>query len=165
MALFYQERLKSLTDAKERPDILDHLNTIKRHMETLTLASRAHDWLNQARRDLDHARNDLKSGFFEWGCFSAQQSAEKAVKALYQSLHAEAWGHSVKRLLEDLPESLACPEAVIQSGIQLDKFYIPTRYPNGFDQGSPSDYFLESDLKGAIQHAERIIRFCENHLS
>jgi HEPN domain-containing protein len=51
------------------------------------MPSRAQDWLKQAKRDLEHAKEDLKSGFYEWGCFSSQQAAEKAIKALYQHLH------------------------------------------------------------------------------
>ena len=129
------------------------------------MPSRAQDWLRQAKRDLDHAREDLKSGFHEWGCFSAQQAAEKAVKALYQHLHAEAWGHSVKKLLEALPESHKAPSEFIESGADLDKFYIPTRYPNGFDAGTPADYYSSKDLEQAIRHAGKIIRFCEDKIS
>ncbi|NTW21878.1 MAG: HEPN domain-containing protein, partial [Nostocales cyanobacterium W4_Combined_metabat2_030] len=40
-------------------------------------------WLRQAKRDLDHARLALSGGNYEWACFAAQQSAEKAVKALF----------------------------------------------------------------------------------
>ncbi len=129
------------------------------------MANRAHDWLKQAKRDLDHAKEDRKSGFFEWGCFSAQQAAEKAVKALYLHLHADAWGHSVKKLLESLPEDKGCPKALVQSGAALDKFYIPTRYPNGFDEGTPEEYYSSNDLTEAIRHAEQIIRFCDDQIS
>lgn len=129
------------------------------------MASRAQDWLTQAKRDLEHAQNDQKEGFYEWGCFSAQQAAEKAVKALYQHLHAEAWGHSVKRLLENLPSQYQAPPDLVRSGTSLDKYYIPTRYPNGFDIGAPMEYFQASDLKEAIHHAQNIIQFCEDKIS
>lgn len=56
-----------------------------------------------ARGDLDHARHDLGAGFYDWACFSAQQAAQKAVKAVFQRLGAEAWGHSVADLLEEFP--------------------------------------------------------------
>jgi len=46
---------------------------------------RTEDWLRQAEKDLRHAKNSLQSGDYEWACFAAQQSAEKALKALYQS--------------------------------------------------------------------------------
>jgi HEPN domain-containing protein len=55
------------------------------------MVERSTDWIDQAEGDLEHAKHDLKSGFCNWACFSAQQSAEKAVKAVLQKLGAEAW--------------------------------------------------------------------------
>ncbi len=131
------------------------------------MASRAHDWLDQAWRDLDHARHDLQTGFYEWACFSAQQAAEKALKGLYQHLGAEAWGHSVKRLVEEATEALGTEltPTLVDCGRFLDRFYIPTRYPNGFDYGKPADYYTEKDAQEAIRCAEEILRFCTDHIS
>lgn len=58
------------------------------------MVERSRDLLDQSQGDLEHAGNDLNSDFYEWACFSAQQSAEKAVKAVFQKFGAEAWGHS-----------------------------------------------------------------------
>lgn len=55
------------------------------------MVRRARDWLDQALRDLNHARSDLDGEYYEWACFSAQQAAEKAVKALYQAVGIDAW--------------------------------------------------------------------------
>lgn len=33
---------------------------------------RSKDWLDEAEGDLEHARNDIKGGFYNWACFSAQ---------------------------------------------------------------------------------------------
>ena len=129
------------------------------------MGSRAKDWLTQAWRDLEHARHDMAEGYHEWACFSAQQAAEKALKGLYHHLGAEAWGHSVKRLLEGLPNSVVVPTDLIDCGRILDRFYIPTRYPNGFDYGTPADYYTEKDSREAIGCAEQILRFCTDHVS
>ena len=43
-------------------------------------------WLAQAQGDLAHARHDVAAGFYDWACFSAQQAAEKATKAVFQRL-------------------------------------------------------------------------------
>ena len=61
----------------------------------------------------------------------------------------------------------ADPEAVSlrEAAIRLDRYYIPTRYPNGFDAGAPLDYFLESDSREAIDHAEQVIEFVRRRLS
>lgn len=57
------------------------------------MADRSADWLAQAERDLEMARIALNARIYEWACFVGQQAGEKAVKALYQHIHGEAWGH------------------------------------------------------------------------
>ena len=128
------------------------------------MADRSKDWLAQAQRDLDHAVHASADGHHEWACFSAQQGAEKAVKSLYLPLHGESWGHSVLKLLQGLSDKLEIPESLLDSARVLDKHYIPTRYPNGFDQGYPGDYYTEKEAVEAIDHARRIIEFCEGVL-
>ena len=46
------------------------------------MSNRAKDWMMQAERDLEQALASRKEGRHEWACFAAQQSAEKAAKAL-----------------------------------------------------------------------------------
>jgi len=128
------------------------------------LASRAADWMRQAKRDLRHARNDLSGGYFEWACFSAQQAGEKAVKALLQHLHGEGRGHSITVFLRALSRRIAIPEELREAGLRLDRLYIPTRYANSFDSGAPADYFSEKDAGEAIGHAASIVDFCEGRI-
>ena len=52
--------------------------------------------MDQAVGDLEHARSDRERGFYEWACFSAQQAAEKAVKAVFQKTGVEDWGRSMR---------------------------------------------------------------------
>jgi HEPN domain-containing protein len=128
------------------------------------MASRAFDWFHQAQRDLDMARTALDSGFHEWACFSAQQAAEKAVKAVFQHMNGDVWGHAVKELLEKLAEHAAVPSELIVAAQQLDRNYIPTRYPNGLPAGTPQDYYNEEDARRAIDHAQLIVAFCKGLL-
>jgi HEPN domain-containing protein len=129
------------------------------------MPERSKDWLAQAIRDLEKANLDLQWGYYEWACFTSQQAAEKAVKALFQSIHADAWGHSVSELLKELPPKLKPEEVLIEDAIMLDRFYIPTRYPNGFDRGIPKDYFTKRDAESACESAKRIIEFCKGKIS
>lgn len=49
-------------------------------------------------------------------------------------------------LLTKLPESYRPGEELVECAKSLDKHYIPTRYPNGFEQGAPmvlADTLLE----------------------
>ncbi|MFQ5751921.1 MAG: HEPN domain-containing protein [bacterium] len=129
------------------------------------MPSRHEDWMRQAKRDLSHARNALADADYEWSCFAAQQAAEKAVKAVFQKLHAEAWGHSITALLAKLAESSEVPKNLLDKAKELDKHYIPTRYPNGFDLGAPLDYYTEKEAKRSIANARDILKFCEDILS
>jgi len=128
------------------------------------MASRAEDWLRQAQRDLGHAARALADGTFEWAAFAAQQGAEKAVKALFQHLGAEARGHSVSQLLTALP-AIARPTAeLIAAAKELDKHYIGPRYPNSYPEGAPMDFYTSAEAQRAIDAARRIVDHCQRHL-
>ena len=129
------------------------------------MGNRYADWFRQAQADLRHARNALQTGDYEWSCFAAQQAAEKAIKAVFQKLGMDAWGHTVTALIGNLPaEAAQPPEALINCARMLDKHYIPTRYPNGFDSGAPTDFYTASEAQDAIAHAEAILEFCGHQI-
>jgi HEPN domain-containing protein len=127
------------------------------------MANRSADWLAQAERDLEQARASLRDGRHEWACFAAQQSAEKAVKALHLSLGQDAWGHVVGRLLRELP--LTVEEALVDKGRYLDTLYMPTRDANGHPEGAPFEHYgsLQSNL--AIEYAGEILSFVRARLA
>lgn len=126
------------------------------------MPNRWKDWLAQAKRDLNHAADACRDEYFEWSCFSAQQGAEKAAKALFLFLHGEGWGHSVYSLLNALSERMKVPAKLLEAAKILDKHYIPSRYPNGFERGIPADYYTKKEAKEAIKNAREIIKFCES---
>jgi len=125
---------------------------------------RTKDWFRQAEKDFQHAKRAADDGDFEWACFAAQQAAEKVVKSLYQSMHVDAIGHSVSRMLQDLPGSMKAPDEVVAWGKELDRHYIPSRYPNFHPEGAPMDYYTSADARRAIEGAGRIIEFCRNKI-
>lgn len=126
------------------------------------MPNRSGDWFRQAESDLEHAASAMRDGDHEWSCFAAQQAAEEALKALYYALHGDPWGHSVLAMLRGLPpESVGTPPSdLIDAAKALDKHYIQTRYPNGFDAGAPTDYYTERDSRESIAHAKSILEFC-----
>jgi HEPN domain-containing protein len=127
------------------------------------MAERSLDWLKQAGKDLEKAKLDLEEGFYEWACFTSHQAAEKAVKAVFQHIHGDAWGHGTKTLLENLPYDDRM--AYIEEAKLLDKMYIPTRYPNGLPEGIPHDYFTRKEAEEAVQAASRIYEWCKSKIS
>ena len=130
------------------------------------MAQRFKDWMAQAEHDLEHARKSLKMQDFNWACFACQQAAEKALKALYDFLGGEAWGHAIVKLIKELPEDkIPQNPELLKKAVYLDKLYIPTRYPNGFDSGSSSDYYTDKEAQEAIRYAEDILSFVKTQIS
>ncbi len=107
----------------------------------------------------------MASGFCEWACFISQQASEKALKAVLQKHGGEAWGHSIVDLLRTLRERVDAPDELHASAVNLDRYYIPARCPNGWASGSPADHFTEEDANAAICHSEAILRFCDRVLA
>jgi HEPN domain-containing protein len=129
------------------------------------MPARHQDWLRQATRDLAHARRALEAGDYEWACFAAQQSAEKAVKSLFLRANRIAWGHSVAELLRQLPEPWRVDEGIVDAGKELDKHYIPPRYPNAYPEGAPYDYYTRAEAERAVGHTTAILAVCERLLA
>lgn len=125
------------------------------------MSNRYADWFRQAEADLRHARHSLEKGDFEWSCFAAHQAAEKALKAVFLKMGMDAWGHTITVLIGNIPESAGGPsETLVNYARMLDKYYIPTRYPNGFESGAPTDFYTSEEAQNAIQQAEGILEFC-----
>jgi HEPN domain-containing protein len=127
------------------------------------MANRSGDWLRQGEADLRHARHALTAGDHDWACFAAHQAAEKAVKAVVLARGAEAWGHSVTRLLAMLHEDGdAGAGALLDAARLLDRHYIPTRYPDNLPDGAPTDFYRPADAEEAIRAAEAIVAHCRD---
>ncbi|MFN3928786.1 MAG: HEPN domain-containing protein [Thermoflexus sp.] len=88
---------------------------------------------------------ELRTGHWAWCCFTCQQAAEKALKALGEHFHHPLFGHNLNILLSALAAYVEIPPTIREACARLNRFYIPTRYPNAFDQGAPADQFFETD--------------------
>ena len=121
--------------------------------------------MEEAEWDLETAEYLHKGGRFNAACFYAQQSAEKAVKAVFQKMHVDAWGHSVADLLGELSKTHEVPKELMDSALELDKAYISARYPNAHPSGSPRRRYIEEEARRFVEHAEKILRFCSDLLS
>lgn len=120
-------------------------------------------WLLQAERDLDDAEFNLSGGRYNVACFLAQQSAEKALKAyLFSKGAEEVRGHSVAELCKDAQTFDPAFSQLDPKASPLDKYYIPTRYPNALPGGIPSKAFDENDAKNAIRLTKEVIDFVKS---
>ncbi len=124
------------------------------------MPDRSADWFTQARRNLEQAQDSADAKRHEWACFAAQQAAETAVKALHLKLGQQAWGHVVRRLLEELPDAVDVAAELLEAARVLDAYYLPTRYPNGHPAGAPGEHYGVLHSTEAIRHAGQILEFC-----
>ncbi|ARD85395.1 HEPN superfamily protein [Ferroplasma acidiphilum] len=127
------------------------------------MPSRSMDWLKQAKRDLEEAEGSLNNEKYEWACFASQQSAEKAVIALYHSINKEIWSHSVSRMLLQLTE-FDIDKSLADKAMELDRVYIGSRYPDYYTEGSPFEYYSIEDAKRCLNYAKEIFEFCNKNI-
>jgi len=123
---------------------------------------RTEDWLREAEAELQVARDLLEHGHWSWCCFTCQQAAEKALKALGEHFRQDLFGHNLNLLLQGLQTFVSIPDEVRQACARLNRYYIPTRYPNAFDRGAPVDQFFEHDAREAVCDAELVVQFARN---
>jgi HEPN domain-containing protein len=110
-------------------------------------------WLAAARDDLESARYLASGGRHAPACFFSQQAAEKAVKAFHYGQGAR----SVRALVEKLSPREPRFDSLLDAARELDLFYVPTRYPNGLDSGTPADAFSAAQSTRAIELAARFL--------
>jgi HEPN domain-containing protein len=123
-------------------------------------------WLEQAQYDIKTSRWNAKGELFAPACFWAQQAAEKAAKAyLYSRGERFVTGHSVAELLEKCKAFDEEFESLIMTGAFLDRFYIPTRYPNSLPSGIPAHAYRQKDAFEAIELAQEIVQFVSEKLT
>lgn len=115
-------------------------------------------WLKQGERDLISSRNSCESSDYEWSCFQAQQSAEKALKSiLYAKGFRKILTHSVYDLIREVGKLDSSFIDLKKEAKVLDGVYITTRYPDSIvGDLTPSEYFEKEDSIECIRCAELI---------
>lgn len=74
-------------------------------------------------------------------------------------------GHSVADLLDELATTHTVSTSMRDAALELDKAYIPSRYPNAHPSGSPRRRYTRAEAERLIMYAEQIVTFCEDLLS
>lgn len=117
-------------------------------------------WMRTARYDLETAEILLDNNRYAHCCFLSQQSAEKALKAIYYLNDEDGWGHSVLNLIDEIKEvdkgAFSMLVGFRDDAVVLDKFYIPTRYPNGLPDITPDAAYTQKEAKEGIRIAREI---------
>lgn len=119
----------------------------------------AYRWWDTARDDLQAAETLEKSSMYSHTCFNCQQCGEKALKALWFSVDADPWGHSIQKLVAEFPkqEWLKQKDKWLLYAASLDKFYIPARYPDGLPDLTPALSYTSEDARMALERARFLL--------
>jgi HEPN domain-containing protein len=127
-------------------------------MSVERLEADARRWLRQGEDDLDAVRILIAAGKFAQAAFLAQQAGEKALKALWIRLDLDPWGHSLGRLICDLPDTQRSRVAHLRdAALGLDKLYIPTRYPDSLAELTPAEAYTRGEAESAAVLARAIL--------
>ena len=121
----------------------------------------AQAWWEQARADLEAARDILTIEHWFAAAFFAQQAAEKAIKALFivEKRHESPKTHNVVAVAEQL----SAPSEVLQALRRLTPAYTVARYPDAAN-GRPVDAFNEELASESVQDAEGVLKWVEGQL-
>jgi HEPN domain-containing protein len=132
--------------------------------------------VEQADKDLEAAKDSKKIEHFEWACFQAEQSAEKALKSFLLYLNIDTSGRLVlllsqlKKILEDFCEESKNENLMSQFDLlkekcqELDMHYIQSRYPNRFVSGHPAEYYNKKIATKCINYAESINQYIKKEI-
>jgi HEPN domain-containing protein len=118
------------------------------------MKSRAADWLKQAGEEFAWARDAYNLKRWSAVCFTAQQVAEKSLKAIALARGAlQVKSHSNREIAEELDIDGDLDE----KARILDQYYISTRYPDAFATGAPFEYFVERQAREALEYAQAFL--------
>lgn len=126
----------------------------------------ANEWLAQAERDLTVAEHLLTQSFYEWACYAAQQSGEKAIKAVRLCLGTEVKEikeHDLDYLLGKIPWLHPTkPDSVLGRVSVLSRHNQAARYPEhrGKAGAAPCKTYDEKAALEAVDVARELNKFC-----
>ena len=118
-------------------------------------------WLNYAQDDLSWTEANIKEQVWYGACFTAQQAAEKALKAFLISQEENIKKiHDLRALLEECIRIDQSFEQLRENCAILNAYYAPSRYP---DIAEFID-FTQEKAKEAYLLAKKIVDFVQHKL-
>jgi len=122
-------------------------------------------WFREGVWDLETARILHGAGRYNAAAYYSHQAAEKAVKALLYLVNEAPWGHSVRILLEKFAEkkNISISE-LLPYARELDRHYVPSRYPNAHPAGTPHEAYDEDTSRRVIEAAEVLVSFARKFI-
>ena len=122
------------------------------------------DWFEEAIDDFDCAKGLFQLGKWSKVCFFSHQAIEKSLKTLCIKIGIYLHTHSITKLLEEIRKTIKIPEELIIKAGKLDRYYIPTRYPNVWPALPPYKHYNSDDAEEALKIAEEVIEFVKREI-
>ncbi|HUS60228.1 MAG TPA: HEPN domain-containing protein [Nevskiaceae bacterium] len=115
--------------------------------------------------DLKSAQASFKDEIYSSACFHSQQTVEKSLKALLLHFEAEiVKTHDLLLLLSRAVKYEKELKKFKKTAAFLNKFYIPTRYPDAFPGSLPEGLPKKKEAVQAFKRAKEIFEFITKKL-
>ena len=72
---------------------------------------------------------------------------------------------SIPKIKEEALRWLTTAKEELDAAEHLDKFYIPTRYPDGLPELTPGQSYRKSEAITALTAAKTVFQFAESYLN
>lgn len=121
---------------------------------------RPNPWFQLADEDWLMARFALEEGIYNQTCFHAQQGLEKILKGLlHEKKKPIPKTHHLKELLSHCRKYFPKLAPFEEECLLMDRYYIPTRYPDALPGSLPEGLPNLEDAKKALDILDRMRAF------
>lgn len=120
----------------------------------------AERWLKQSEYCLKVAEGNLRLEFFAASCFMSEQAAQMALKAylIFKTGRSVFEIHSIHKLAEQCQKFDKKFKQFIGYGRILDRYYIPTRYPDALTPPAvPYETYTLKDASEVLKYSTQIV--------
>ena len=122
-------------------------------------------WMEFVREDARMAELALAGEIYNQACFHAQQGDEKALKAFLQRHHrAVPRSHALRELLAQCRQLDEEIDALKEACARLDRYYIPTRYPEALPGMAPEGLPTRQDAEEAVAFLRQALDWIERKI-
>lgn len=123
------------------------------------------DWFIFANDDLTAAIALLERDLYHLTCFHAQQATEKALKAYFVSLgQTPPKTHTLQELAERMNVTFPLIVPFRHHLMVLDRYYIPTRYPDALPGSLPEGLPTRDQAEEAVSIARQLVGLIQTHI-
>ena len=123
------------------------------------------DWFKEAVDDLEAAQELFKVGKWSKVCFFSHQACEKALKALIiKKLGFYMRTHSVRELIFEVGRRMDVPKELVERCSKLDRYYVPTMYPNAWPALAPHEHYDKEEAEWALKSAEELVNYVKGEI-